>query len=669
MEFRDFKLAVARQFQRMQAHDLFRTGVSKDLLWETYLGSFPVGSNPLYKERTEHDCNCCKQFIRAVGDVVAIIDGRVESIWDVHLGGSYGVVASALSTLVRSGPIKDAFLHYEPVAGTDKNFQGTIDGVKTWEHFFVHIPPAYVCSGAYIGPRLNEARTTHDVLFRGLSEITLDSIEVVQDLIAQNTLYRGAEHSFAIGEFKKLMDQFQATHPESRDKLVWSMIKKTPPAVSRLRNSVIGTLLTDLSEGVDLEVAVKAFESKVAPTNYKRPTALVTKAMVDKARATIEELGLTSALERRYATLSDITINNLLFANRDTKKSLNVFDDISGGISEKSPSLDKVDEVTIQQFIENILPRATSVQLMMENRHSGNLVSLIAPSDPTALPMFKWNNGFSWSYNGELADSMKEKVKSAGGNVTGDLCCRLAWYNADDLDFHMIEPTGYEIYFGNRRANSSCGGQLDIDMNGCDGKHSREPVENIVYSSQMTMREGTYQLWVHNYTKRESVDVGFEAEIDFRGQLYSFNYPQAVRSDQKILVAKFSYTRSGGVVILESLPQVPVVKTVWGVTTNTFRDVRAVMMSPNYWDGQGIGNKHYFFLLEGCQNGQEARGFFNEFLKSELDPHRKVIEMVGSKMRAGGDSQLSGLGFSSTQPNSVLCKVQGAFTRTIKILF
>jgi len=669
MEFKDFKLAVARQFQRMQAHDLFRTGVSKDSLWETYLGSFPVGSNPLYKERTEHDCNCCKQFIRAVGDVVAIIDGRVESIWDVQLDGSYGVVASALSTLVRSQGIKDAFLHYEPVAGTDKNFQDTIDGVKTWEHFFIHIPPAYVCRGEDMGPRLNEARTTHDVLFRGLSEITRSTIDVVQDLIAQNTLYRGAEHSFAIHEFKKLMDQFQTTLMESRDNLVWSWIKKTPPAVSRLRNSVIGTLLTDLSEGVDLETAVKAFESKVAPTNYKRPTALVTKAMVDKARATIEELGLTSALERRYATLSDITINNLLFANRDTKKSLNVFDDISGGISEKSSSLDKVAEVTIQQFIENILPRATSVQLMMENRHSGNLVSLIAPSDPTALPLFKWNNGFSWSYNGELADSMKEKVKNAGGNVTGDLCCRLAWHNLDDLDFHMIEPTGYEIHFGNRRRDSSCGGQLDVDMNGCDGKHSHEPVENIVYRSHMTMREGTYQLWVHNYSKRESIDVGFEAEIDFRGQLYSFSHPKAVRSDEKVLVAKFNYTRAEGVKILESLPQAPVTKVVWGVTTNTFRDVRAVMMSPNYWDGQGVGNKHYFFLLEGCQNGQEARGFFNEFLKSELDPHRKVIEMVGSKVRAGGDSQLSGLGFSSTQPNSVLCRVQGAFTRTVKILF
>ena len=38
-----------------------RTGVSKDALWDTYLASFPEGSNPVYKTRTEHDCQCCKQ--------------------------------------------------------------------------------------------------------------------------------------------------------------------------------------------------------------------------------------------------------------------------------------------------------------------------------------------------------------------------------------------------------------------------------------------------------------------------------------------------------------------------------------------------------------------------------------------------------------------------------
>ena len=54
--------------------------------------------------------------------------------------------------------------------------------------------------------------------------------------------------------------------------------------MARFRNTVIGTLVQDLSAGVDLEVAVKSYETKVAPQNYKRPTALITKAMVESAK-------------------------------------------------------------------------------------------------------------------------------------------------------------------------------------------------------------------------------------------------------------------------------------------------------------------------------------------------------------------------------------------------
>lgn len=41
-----------------------------------------------------------------------------------------------------------------------------------------------------------------------------------------------------------------------------------------------------------------------------------------------------------------------------------------------------------------------------------------------------------------------------------------------------------------------------------------------------------------------------------------------------------------------------------------------------------------------------------------------------NKMKAPySDNQLSGLGFSSTIRNSVICKVTGSFTRTIKVNF
>ena len=305
---------------------------------------------------------------------------------------------------------------------------------------------------------------------------------------------------------------------------------------------------------------------------------------------------------------------------------------------------------------------------MFENRHANNLVSLIAPADMTVKTMFKWPNNFSWSYNGEMEDSVKERVKQAGGNVTGDLRCSLSWFNYDDLDLHMLELNSFHIYFGDKHSPLT-GGNLDVDMN-AGGPHSRSAVENICYPRKDRIKEGIYTLFVNNYSKRETVDVGFEVEIEFDNNIYTFAYPQAVPDKANITVAKIEYSQKNGFKILESLPSHQTSKTFWNIPTQTFHKVSLMLLSPNHWDEWQVGNKHYFFMIDGCLNDGRARGFFNEFLSSELNENRKVFEVVGSKTKvAESEHQLSGLGFSSTQRNSVLCKVTGSFTRTVKIIF
>lgn len=666
--FVDLKTAVAGQFRAMSKYELFRTNVEKDELWDTYLSSFPAGGNPVFRKRTEHDCSCCRQFIRAVGNVVVIVDGAVVSLWDAPMANPvYAAVSSAMSTLVKSRPIENRFLHTEGTAGTDRNFENTLGGVKTWDHFFVHIPNSLVCKGVDIGPRLSESRALHDVLLRSLTELHMGAIDTVLDLIAQNSIYRGSEHNYALTEFRKLKATFPVPSAD-QDNFVWSKIGELPGSVSKIRNTSIGTLLNDLSEGMDLDDAVRKFEKMVAPENYKRPTALVTPAMIAKAKATVEELGLTSSLERRYATLADVTVNNVLFADRNARKVMsgNVFDDLTSTAAIKPRAFDKIEEIGIEKFLSDVVPRATSIEVLVENRHASNLVSMIAPVDPTAPPLFKWPNGFSWTYNGDVADSIKERVKKAGGNVTGELCCRLSWSNTDDLDFHLREPTGEEIYY--RHKSSRGGGCLDVDMN--VGGETREPVENIFYSTVNRMVEGTYILYVNQFRKRETKDVGFEVEIDFKGEVRRFAYPKALRSGENVRVAEFTYTRAAGMTILNSLPSTAVSKKVWGVDTEAFHKVNVAMLSPNHWDGHGVGNRHYFFMLDGCQNDGSARGFYNEFLRADLDQHRKVLELVGSKMRTDESvNQLSGLGFSDTRRDHIVARVKGASARTVRVAF
>ena len=76
------------------------------------------------------------------------------------------------------------------------------------------------------------------------------------------------------------------------------------------------------------------------------------------------------------------------------------------------------------------------------------------------------------------------------------------------------------------------------------------------------------------------------------------------------------------------------------------------------------------FFLENCVSDENARPFFNEFLKSEFDENRKVFEIMGSKMKIEHtDNQLSGVGFSETQRNSLIVRVDGNFKRVLKIWF
>src|SRR6185437_5899424 len=101
LDFKLFKQAVALQFAAMCQYPLYRVDVDKDLLWDVYLHSFPEGSNPIFRERREYDCSCCRQFVRSVGDVVAIADSTVVSIWDLQVKEpAYQAVADVLAAVV-----------------------------------------------------------------------------------------------------------------------------------------------------------------------------------------------------------------------------------------------------------------------------------------------------------------------------------------------------------------------------------------------------------------------------------------------------------------------------------------------------------------------------------------------------------------------------------------
>ena len=92
----------------------------------------------------------------------------------------------------------------------------------------------------------------------------------------------------------------------------------------------------------------------------------------------------------------------------------------------------------------------------------------------------------------EGASAFSERLEREGAK-RGSVQISLLWNNWNDLDLHVITPSGEHIFHDNRK--SACGGELDLDMN--FKPTSKTPVENVVWTK--TPPSGTYRVGVRHY--------------------------------------------------------------------------------------------------------------------------------------------------------------------------
>ncbi len=676
-KFKKLQKEVKKQFDKIskEVGFLYTLNLERDELWEVYMKSFPEGTNEVYRERRENDCSCCRHFIRAFGDVVSIKDGKVVSLWDFEIDDeAYGPVVKALSKYIKEKAIGDVFVSKENSYGMIENHEDDEGTIRTWSHFHVDLPKKFIMTNSdSIATHKAKYRDIKNVFKRSLEELSKESVLTILELIAQNSLYKGEEWKAILTDFHKYQKEYGKLKVKEQDSYLWNKATSVGAVVGKIRNHSIGTLLIDVSANMDLDIAVKKYEKIVAPTNYKRPKPIFTKKMLEDAKKKLEELGFLDSLQRRFAIPEDISVNNVLFANRDVEKRLqtkDVFEELGKDVAYNPKSFSRVEEIPIKDFVENVLPTVKKMEVFLEGKHSPNMSSLIAPYKADSKSMFKWNNNFSWAYSGNITDSdIKRNVKSAGGNVEGVLRFSIQWndgseHNRDDYDAHCKEPRGNEIYYGSKR-NPGTTGQLDVDI--ITPTKNVAAVENITWLNLNQMEHGTYKFFVHNYSHNGG-QSGFKAEIEYNGQQYKFDYPQALRQSEDVHVAEVTFNGEE-FTIKEKLQSQMSSREIWNLKSNNFVPVSVMMYSPNYWDKQkGIGNKHYFFMLKGCVNEENPNGFFNEYLNNELIKHRKVFEALGSKMKVDDiENQLSGLGFSSTQRNSIIVWIEGNTDRVLKI--
>jgi len=704
---KNFNKKIQDRFAEMQATGkLFRVELTGNQVWDLYLSSFPGEYDPKFRDpnSSTHNCNHCKNFIRRYGNIVAVDNEyNIMSMFDVDVEGEYYESSIKLSNAIRSSKIKEVFfetfnelksLPYESCNKNNSVFRlGTAlnskrytkeeaekygvvkaNEIRSFNHFHLDLNKSYVdFSGSSVEALMGEYRDSKNVFQRAMETIPVDTLNLVRDLINQGSLLNGQTHLFKIEQFLPFKIEYDNLSPSKRD--AWCWIKSYKLPIAKFRNELIGVLCTELAEGEELNKACQSWNKRVDPANYMKAIAPITKKQIEEAKKFVEENGYVDSFDRRFATIDDIKVSEILHSNiGDSKlKNVSIFDNVKAtSTRHKRNEFDGVEEIHIEKFMKDILPSCSSIEAFVTNKQKGNFASLTTSNNENSKPIFKWDNNYSWTFNGNLAgkSQIKEAVKSEGGKIDGVLRFSITW-NEDgrdilDYDAHAKEPgnNGQHICFRTYKGhNSPMSGMLDVDMI----RPRKLGVENIVWSDKSKMKDGVYKFWINNYDNGRS--KGVKAEIEFDGEIYTYDIPH-VSSDQNVA----EVTLKNGEFTIKHIAKLSDESTtsteIYNLETNKFHKVNLVCLSPNHWNNNNVGNKHYFFMLEGCKTKEPIRGFHNENLLPDLAQHRKVLEVLGTTNTIKpSDKQLSGLGFNATVKDELILRLSGSHKRVVKVLF
>ena len=704
---KELRILMQKQFDLMcQTGMLFTSIIKGNELWEEYLKSFSPENNPIFRDpnSTSHNCNLCNNFIRRYGNVISVSPtGEIMTLFDFNIEGEYKNTVEKLSSLIKSYDVQDVFfedfselnsMNYskckikddffklglsenhkvytkEEIALYDSQLLFEQGKVVTFNHFCLDLPAKFV------NKNLNKSkesliafyRDKKTVFKRCLNEINLDTLNLVSDLIKQKSLLDGESHLNSIESVITIKKSFDSINIVN-DTFYWVNTYHLEERIAKFKNTLIGVLCTELAEGLELNTACKNWNKRVDPVNYMKATAPITKNQIKQAEEFVVENGYSESFNRRLANLDDINVSEIRHINDSSTKEASLFSNV---LSTKTTSQHKRSQfddclnVNIEEFMSNILPNSSKIELFLENRMTSNFVNLTTGVNKKSKNIFKWDNDFSWDFNGNLAGKsmIKENVKLAGGKVDGDLRFSIQWADDNDdnsdLDAYCILPD-YDLIAYNNRLNVKSGGNLDVDIRQPLGKLA---VENITFPSIDKMSDGKYKFVVHQFSARNS--RGFTAEIEFNGEIFNYEYNKPVGSHMKINVATIDL-KNKVFSIEHHLDSSQNFRKIYNLETNEFQKVNLVCLSPNHWGNNNIGNKHYLFMLNNCKNEFKVRSFHNENLNAELSKHRKVLEVLGSQsLIESNDDQLAGLGFNATVNDSFIVKVSGSHNRVIKI--
>jgi hypothetical protein len=119
------------------------------------------------------------------------------------------------------------------------------------------------------------------------------------------------------------------------------------------------------------------------------------------------------------------------------------------------------------------------------------------------------------SWGAEAIENQEDEVRIAEAALLGgygDIQVTLTWDNEADLDLHVVDPHGEEIYWMHK--TSASGGYLDYDNISGYGP------ENVYWEDNQAP-SGTYDVYVHHY---DWDDAGYPITSNYKVLINAFGF-------------------------------------------------------------------------------------------------------------------------------------------------
>lgn len=359
----------------------FRSSVNPDALWEAYLSGFDDS-----EIRQQHNCHCCKTFIKKYGGLVYIQGTELHPVvWPTYTDTK--LYTEPLNNMLKL--FNDCNITY-PFITTQKELGKPLDP-SGWTHFWVKGGGLGSLHSVKPNKEAAELATNKRMIEEFLPSTSLEMFSLVCEALKGDSIVSREKHQFMANWLKSAKRKYTSlnTHAERRNYL-WHLATTSPTGFCHAKNTVVGMFIQDLQAGKSVDEARHRLNAAMCPLQYQRPQAAPTAGNIRVAERLIAELGLERSLERRMATLEDIQ-EYVWTPAAMTEEQRGVFSHLLQKTKKlEIPSDSYINNVSWSVFARDVLPEARGMRVKMSETLP--FYGLTAAVHPDAHPLFQWDS-------------------------------------------------------------------------------------------------------------------------------------------------------------------------------------------------------------------------------------------------------------------------------------